>query len=190
MRAVEFCDVEIHIGDDYRIENVITFFESYMFVTTDKWIKQHKNPIEGEITIVDKDGKEKISPMEDLNLRKELLTKFNKSFKTKNPKFPSSFNTGVFVLEFINPNDVYFNSPIWKQAYINKYIFIRDTLINWAKEEEQVIAIVTHFEQYKNIDGKMYFRPPHIHVIYTKENSKQKDLAQKYLFKKFKEKYD
>ena len=167
-------DLDVCVNYDYPINGVISFFESYMFITTDKWIKQHPDKIGGEISLIH-NGKEKIIKMEKLEDRKNALHEFNNNLKEKyNGNIPEGQELGIFEITFDDWNskmpdvNTGFSYDFFAGAYF-AYNNIKNIIINWSKRNNRTIAMAWHLFQTKT--GNLV-RIPHVHVIYSKENPK------------------
>lgn len=143
--------VELNIGDNYKLDGVITYFEAYMFVTTPKWIAEHTDVADG--CVVDPDGN--ILPSgdwSDLAVRKKMLTAFNNVLKPQIFNFPKPDRVACIMIELF-PNDIS-DDEMWAAI-----CGIQEHFVEWCKANHRAGAFVPHIYQKDRVW--------HVHILHT-----------------------
>ncbi len=160
-------NINFDIYPDYPLNGSITGFEAYMFVTTPKFISQHKAIDQGIVI----DGVKGAFPPIDWSEtaeRKTMLTKFNNTLKEHITNFPKPTQVACAMIDF-ETNGA--GSKEIKDAAND----LMDIFKTWCIDNNRAGACVLH--------SKQAGRPLHAHLLYNKKRGEH-DVFQRYLLNK------
>lgn len=156
-------DIVLNYGDDYPLNGVITAFEAYMFITTDKFIRQHEDTFPCSIIMVDgKSGRNEVK-MQDLKDRKAALTAFNKMASARIPSIPKPTGLSCVLVDLTTESEDY-QMPEMEEACTE----LSGMFARWCEENDRVGVIVPHMLQ----DGRW----PHVHILYQRGRGKHNEF--------------
>lgn len=168
-------------GDDYPMSDSMTYFEGYMFVTTQKYIDEHRllnGRLDGRIYVTD--GNMKVVPyvrgitpgtgsvrIKDavLDVRKDLVRYFNAIGKAKGLKSPSSERFSCLLVDLKDASGKYLRAN-----YENAMHVLCNAFLAWCLENHRVGAAVEHLEQGTRL--------PHTHFLYERGKDKYNEFQQ------------
>lgn len=155
-------DIQLVVGNDYPLKNIITFFEAYMFITKPKFIAEHFQPVTGESVIVDGNRNVITESLELLSVRKSNLSLFNSLAKAQIPSMPSPKGLSCCMIEFIADGENYIAdcSAVYSD--------FKKTFIDFMEAHDKVAVMVQHWGQYQ--------RYPHVHILYQRTPRKHEEF--------------
>lgn len=157
-------EIILQCGEDYPLDGNITFFEAYMFVTTDKFLTEHGD-VENGVVVAGNTGCVSFGDWSDLGIRKKMLSLFNQNLKQVISNFPSPDKVSCTMIEFDGDiGDM--------NAVMNTVQQLQDIFVQWCIAENRVGACVPHVYQLNRV--------PHVHLLYQRANGKH-DEFQTYL---------
>lgn len=154
--------VRANVNSDYPLSGVVTYFEAYMFVTTQKHIAEHTLPLQGELILVDGNRGVTVTPMADPNDRSASLTAFNRMAKAKIPSMPKPSGLSCCLIDFIGDDDCS------DADYDSAYAELKDKFIKFMTDNDRVAAMTQHWPQ-----GRRY---PHVHILYQRKRGKHDEF--------------
>lgn len=152
-------------------------FESYMFATTDKHISRHVDFSDMEVVVICNDKKKtfKGDVLISVDGRKESMQFFNKVLKDKYKiDMAKNANKLHMSLIYLGLSD---NGEKVLDNWHDEYLELKKAIISFAKENNKIVAMSTHFHQKAN--GSDDMNAPHVHILY---NSTGGDELTKFLF--------
>lgn len=165
---------EALFGADYPLNGPITYFEAYMFATTDAHMDEHvlfddiTKAIHGSILLVDKDGATTLLNNPTLDKRRAALTSFNGMLKSKPLDFPNAKKLSCVMIDLEDKSDLYVS-----KGYRDFLLQLTSIFMNWCQTNQRIGACVHHQEQKDRV--------PHLHLLYEraprKHNEFQKHLV-------------
>lgn len=158
--------VQLCVGDDYPLNGIITHFEAYMFVTLPKHIAEHRNPIPGELILVDGNRCTVTRAMDNLSVRKASLTNFNQLAKAQIPSIPKPNGLSCCMIDFM-PDDES-GQDCTEAQYQAVYLELRKAYLDFMATNNRVAAMVQHWAQ-----GHRY---PHVHILYQRKRGQHNEF--------------
>lgn len=162
-------DWQVVYGADYPLNGVITYFEAYMFATTDKHMAEHRflvdsvKALSGRCIVIDEKGFVHELDAPTLDERKGMLSLFNKAIKAKGLKFPDADPLSCVMIDLEDNNGYYVQSE-----YDDLLIELSDIFSKWCIDNKRVGACMHHQEQ-----GQRY---PHMHLLYERAPRKHNEF--------------
>lgn len=154
--------VNVQINEDYPLTGVVTHFEAYMFATVDRYLKEHKQPLSGEIVIVDGNRGVDTTPMADLNDRSRCLTQFNRLAKAKIPAVPKPTGLSCCMIDLVG------DKACTDADCDDVYRQLKEFFIDFMQKNDRVAVMVQHWAQ-----GSRY---PHVHMLYQRKRGKHDEF--------------
>lgn len=162
-------NVSLQMGDDYPLSGCVTYFEPYMFVTSDKWISEHDGVYDG-IVVNGSQGIVSVNDWSDVSTRKQMVTKFNSCLKSV-IDFPKTNMMSCVLIDIITPDDVVYDDNVMTQL-IEIVDELKDIFADWCIRENRVGALVPHVWQ----DNRYV----HVHILYNRKRGEHEEF-QNYL---------
>lgn len=162
----------LQLGEDYPLSKSITAFESYMFITTPKWIAEHDYlDAQMYISLFKSDAIQNencTSP----DRRKAMEKEANLLMKEYGISPVSNGNKlGCFIGDFVF-SDPYPDNQHKFDIYLKNlntlYTDLEFAILDYTRKNDSFAVMVSHFFQ----DN----RYPHVHVLYQKPPKKRNDL--------------
>lgn len=154
--------INLNFAEDYQLNGIITNFESYMFATTEKFIKEH-TCFDEEIVIIDDTNAVHTISMTDLRDRKTALTHFNSLAKSRIPSIPKPDGLSCCMVDIIDDTGRYLENEVQ-----DGYKVLKDMFIKWMTANNRVAVMVQHFYQGRRV--------PHVHILYQREKGKHSEF--------------
>lgn len=147
--------MHITLREDYPLKGDITKFETYMFMTTKKFIEEHSEFPHEKFYVCHGADNEQYS-LDDLVSRKDAQHNFNVYMTQHLGHFPKAEELGCFItyLEADGPkedDDSY---------YFFTYEYLASMVMAFCEVGNRVVGFIPHFHQGNNC--------PHIHFLYQR----------------------
>lgn len=158
--------MKIIVQPEYKLTSgQITYFESYMQITTPKHQKRYKNYY-GSCFLIDESG-ELQNSMQNLETRKKLVTLFNLEAKEvlNVDRLPKANKFGTNIIYFESENDQENNlTSVYKAIDM-----IIPALHDFCAKYKTICLVSSHIEEYT--PDLTEIDEPHIHILFVKTSN-------------------
>ena len=152
---------------DYPLSKNITALETYMFMTTEKFITQHSYLRHRSFSIFENRGRVSFL-LDELEARKKALHLFNSNMKERVGRLPTGSDVGCCII-YLEADSADEDNDI---CYFDVYEQLSNIADKFCQEKNRVLVMLPHFHQGDNV--------PHIHCLYQK-NPQEHNVFQKYI---------